>query len=1038
MERLSLRARLAIGFGAVIGLMVLADLAAMVGHEHSRAAFARYLDREDRISDISVNSQAAMEKARRYEKEFLLKVRLLPYDEARSRYATLVTDQVETVRANMAAIRVLGGSPDLARITREVDGAAAQYVQGFLETVELYGRLGRAGTGLQGRFTASARELELALAASGSHRLMADLLTMRREEKNFLLRGLQRHAIATFDAGARLQSGLAALPADRAEAVRPHLAEYIAAFREYRAVAARIDATAGDYLQAVNRMEPRLNELRTMSDDALADTRAAVGAAQQNMTLAVFGGGIATLLLGALIARLITRSVRRSIDASVDLAGELAAGNWAARLPALPAGHEFGALSGAMNAMAHELQQARLRDHARTAELENLNRMLRLLSRCNEIVGRAGSEEELLAALARLFADDGAWLDAHLTLGEYGGDSGVALPLRYRGEYLGELRLRACDPAGVETQEAALLHELADDLGFGIGSMREAARRQAAELALEQQANFDRDTGLPSRALFDVRVQQAARPVAVLVVGLDRLRQLVDSEGLDAGNLLLRHVGAALTAELPAGATVARLHGNELAIVVPIGDGDVLALAGRLLPAVQKPLALPRGEVSTTASIGIALSPKDGLDAADLLRAAGAAMGSAAAQGGNRLGFYAPEMNERISDLFALEADLRQALANGELCVHYQPRAILASGAIVGAEALVRWQHPVRGLLAPGEFIPVAEMCGLIAPLGTWVMREVCRQQRAWRDAGLPSLAVAVNVSPSQFRDQDLAALVRQSLDEFGLPASCIELEIVESAVMRDIEHAAQRLQALKATGVTLSLDDFGTGHSSLSRLRELPFDHLKIDQSFVRNLTTDPADAAICQSIIALAHNLRLTVIAEGVETEGQANYLRLSHCDQMQGFHFARPMPADELGRLLQRGAAPLPAREDERRTVLLVDDEPNIVASLQRLLRREGYRILTANSGAEALNILATRKVQVIVSDQRMPAMTGSEFLSRVRDLYPDTVRIMLSGYSDLATVTESVNKGAIYKFLHKPWDDQALRADIRDAFLYHEGA
>ena len=453
----------------------------------------------------------------------------------------------------------------------------------------------------------------------------------------------------------------------------------------------------------------------------------------------------------------------------------------------------------------------------------------------------------------------------------------------------------------------------------------------------------------------------------------------------------------------------------------------------------QQPLPTAYGDLYTTISVGISLYPRDGSDAAALLRNASAAMSSAQAMGGNQSRFFAPEMNARAEHLFALEAELRRALEQHELRVHYQPRVHLASGELCAAEALVRWQHPQRGLVPPNDFIPVAESTGLIVPLGAWVIREVCRQQRAWLDAGLPAAPVAVNLSARQFRHEGLVQFIEQALAEHGLEARYLEVEITESALMEDMGQAQAMLRALKAAGVRIALDDFGTGHSSLSRLRHLPIDHLKIDQSFVRNLTTDPGDAAVCHAIIGLAHSLHMTVIAEGVETEGQANYLRQARCDEMQGYYYARPQPAAEFGELLQRNQV-LAAPEDgaHGRTVLLVDDEPNILSSLQRLLRRDGYRILTANSGAEGLELLALHRVQVILSDQRMPGMSGSEFLGRAGDLYPDTVRIMLSGYTDLRCVTESVNRGAIYKFLTKPWEDDTLRADVRAAFQRHETA
>lgn len=385
-----------------------------------------------------------------------------------------------------------------------------------------------------------------------------------------------------------------------------------------------------------------------------------------------------------------------------------------------------------------------------------------------------------------------------------------------------------------------------------------------------------------------------------------------------------------------------------------------------------------------------------------------------------------------------MEPELRRALVQDELRVYFQPRVNLASGEICGAEALVRWQHPERGLVPPSEFIPLAEDTGLILPLGEWVIRNVCRQQRVWLDGGLSVPPVAVNLSALQFRQKNLVQLIRHELAANQLGAKYLEIEITESTLMDSVDEAAATLQELRATGIKISLDDFGTGHSSLSRLRRLPIDHLKIDQSFVCNLTTEPEDAAICLAIIGLAHNLRMTVIAEGVETEGQANYLRQHHCDEMQGYYFSRPLPVGDFEQLLvQRRTLVLPVRPaNERRTLLLVDDETDVLSALKRMLRLEGYDIITATSAREGLELLSIYPVQVIISDQRMPQMSGSEFLSRVRDLHPHTVRLILSGYADLRSVTEAINHGAIYKFLTKPWDDEMLRMDLREAFRHQE--
>jgi CheY-like chemotaxis protein len=296
-------------------------------------------------------------------------------------------------------------------------------------------------------------------------------------------------------------------------------------------------------------------------------------------------------------------------------------------------------------------------------------------------------------------------------------------------------------------------------------------------------------------------------------------------------------------------------------------------------------------------------------------------------------------------------------------------------------------------------------------------------------------LSMAVNLSPCQFRQQNLTAMVKDALRETGLEPRYLELEVTEGTVMRDVERAKTVLDELKRMGVSLAMDDFGTGYSSLSYLKLFPFDTLKIDKSFVNDITYEPNHAAIAKAVIAMAHSLHLKVVAEGVETLGQLNYLRNHGCDEMQGYYFSRPIPAAEFERLL-REQSRLPdealPRKDQGKTVLVVDDEENILSALQRLLLLEGYSVLTAKGAVEGFEQLSTNKISVIVSDFRMPGMNGAEFLGRAKELYPDTVRIMLSAHADLGSVTDAINVGAIYKFLNKPWRDEEVSKIIGEAF------
>lgn len=380
-----------------------------------------------------------------------------------------------------------------------------------------------------------------------------------------------------------------------------------------------------------------------------------------------------------------------------------------------------------------------------------------------------------------------------------------------------------------------------------------------------------------------------------------------------------------------------------------------------------------------------------------------------------------------------LESALRDALARNELELYFQAKGDLHNGRIAGAEALLRWRRGDR-VLSPADFISVAETSGLIVPIGAWVIDAACARLRAWADQGLEDTRLAVNVSARQFETGDLEQIVAGALARHGVKPARLELELTESLVMRDPDANIALLRRFKEIGVKLSLDDFGTGYSCFAYLCRFPFDTLKVDQSFVRQMVSDANTAGIVATIITLAHKLRLHVVAEGVEHEAQLAYLRRLGCDEIQGYLFSPPVPEADFLALLREGRAVpgQPAPENGDRTLLLVDDEPGILAALRRMFRQEGYRILTAGGGAEGLELLASENVRVVISDQRMPGMSGTEFLTRVKSMHPDCLRIILSGQADMASVLDAINDGAVYKFFTKPWDDQLLRERIREAF------
>lgn len=576
-----------------------------------------------------------------------------------------------------------------------------------------------------------------------------------------------------------------------------------------------------------------------------------------------------------------------------------------------------------------------------------------------------------------------------------------------------------------------------------VGVFSDLSERIAAAERIQHLSSHDPLTELPNRNLFNDRLEQALlnarrfeRDTAVILVDIDRFRLINDTLGPPAGDDVLIEFARRLKLQMREGDTVGRLAGDEFGFVMAsLGqERDAIALAQRMQDAIAVPFEVGGQTLVITTSIGISVAPKNGDTGAALLKCAEVALRRAKEAGRNTFRFYSPEMDADAARRLALEAALRGALKRNELSVHYQPQVSLQSGHMIGMEALLRWHSSSFGPVSPFEFIPIAEETGLIIPIGEWALREACRQTRTWLDLGLMPLRVAVNLSTRQFRQASLIDVVTDALSESGLPAASLELEITESAFIDDVDEAVATCRRLKALGVKLSLDDFGTGYSSLAYVSRFPFDKLKIDQGFVHDIVENPVNAAIATAAIVMARSLNLSVLAEGVETEAQASFLRSRNCDAMQGYLFSPALAEAEFARLLagNRQLPILSTSHSGAQTLLLVDDEVGVLNALSRLLRREGYTILTTSSPVEALELLAKYTVQVVVSDQRMPEMSGTEFLSRVRKLHPDTVRIVLTGYTDLESVTSAINLGAIYKFLTKPWDDDQLRELIREAF------
>lgn len=581
-----------------------------------------------------------------------------------------------------------------------------------------------------------------------------------------------------------------------------------------------------------------------------------------------------------------------------------------------------------------------------------------------------------------------------------------------------------------------------DEMSFAHVCIDDLRERRAAERRIQQLLQFDELTGLPNRRLLCERLGatlQTGTPTAVLVLELDRFKRINDGLGPHIGDAVLREVAQRITATVRGIDLVARRGGDEFVAVLPGPSVPPTHTAQALLESIARPMAIEGHEIHLTCSIGISTAPVDGDNADTLVRRANAALHQARLLGRNQLCVYAGAPDDEDPARLALEMGLRQALRDEQLDLHYQPQVDLVHGRIVGVEALLRWQHPTLGRIAPDRFIPIAEETGLIVAIGDWALRRAIAQAAAWQRAGLPPLRMAVNLSARQLLQPDLARRIESLLAASGLDPRLFGVEVTESMLIANFAQAVQTLQALRALGVEVSLDDFGTGYSSLSYLHRLPIDVVKIDRSLVPDVTAPARDVSITRAIITMAHQLQMKVLAEGVESAGQAALLVASQCDQMQGYWFSAGVPAAAIETMLRAGRQIDPALLDRRTrqpTLLLVDDEENILAALRRLLRGEGWQVLCAHSAVEALQLMARHEVDVVVSDQRMPGMTGVELLRRARALYPDTVRLVLSGYTELQAITDAINEGAIYKFLAKPWDDAQLRTSLRNAFAVKE--
>jgi diguanylate cyclase (GGDEF)-like protein len=494
-----------------------------------------------------------------------------------------------------------------------------------------------------------------------------------------------------------------------------------------------------------------------------------------------------------------------------------------------------------------------------------------------------------------------------------------------------EFRIRV----GSGDTRTILLHterEAHEDGWRVVGTVQNISERRRAEQRIHRLAWYDLVTGLPNRLMLErrlrdylARAERRGEGVAVVAIDLDRFQRVNHSIGRDAGNGLLDAVGRRLAGSVRASGGragpdgqaprpadfVARSGSDEFCLALPgiAADSDVECVVRRVREALQQPFNLAEQEIVVTSSIGVALYPGDGKSPELLLRHAEVACTHARRRGGDRCEFYAPHLDARAHARLTTETNLRHALGSEQLSLHYQPKVRVATGEVTGMEALVRWEHPTLGRVAPAEFIPIAEESGLILPLGEWIFTEACRQLAEWRRAGLVNLRCAVNLSAAQFRDRRLPERIADALDAARLPPGALQLELTESLVMEDADAARAMLGRLRELGISIAVDDFGTGYSSLHYLKRLPLDVLKIDQTFVRELGTDAGDGAIVEAVIAMARGLRLGVVAEGVELEPQLECLRTLGCEEAQGYLFSKPLPPAQFVEWLRRRTQPHP---------------------------------------------------------------------------------------------------------------------------------
>jgi diguanylate cyclase (GGDEF)-like protein len=625
----------------------------------------------------------------------------------------------------------------------------------------------------------------------------------------------------------------------------------------------------------------------------------------------------------------------------------------------------------------------------------------------------------------------------------------LVLPIRYQKQPIGSIAFFSLTKIiDVSKADLRMLENLSSFLGTAIINSNNFALTKEQNAQLQRLASHDALTGLPNRALLMDRLRQGLarwerhkQKATIAFVDLDHFKNINDSLGHTAGDKTLVAVAEKLRGAIRESDTVARFGGDEFVLILEDQNGidSHMRVLERISAALCEPIPDLPLEIAITSSIGYSCYPEDGTNADTLLNAADAAMYLAKQLGRSNIQPYTADMRMQALERLTMETKLRYAVENNQLILHYQPKVDLRTGHVVGMEALVRWNHPELGMVLPGVFIPIAEESGLIVPMGDWILRTACEQALAWKQAGTP-IPVAVNLSAKQFQQPDISSRVRFALESIGLDAQYLELELTESMSMVNPEKSIAIMQTFKELGITLTIDDFGTGYSNLSYLKRFPVDKLKLDQSFVRDMTQSAEALAISQAVLAVAHNLGLKVVAEGVETESQLNLLARNHCDEVQGFYFSKPLSAEQCtaffleNRRLSTGEIP---QIGNNRTILIVDDGVRNPDVLGMELAQSGYRILSAESPSVALEMLATNAdIAIVLADHAMIDMNGLDFLNNVKHMYPAIVRAMLSSHPDGDFLMNAINRNLVFRFIIRHAEVESIKSAIAECYSEYE--